>query len=93
MNTLDSIIAANMLAAIRKATLPAWGMPRNLGAKGMVQYMLPISKKNEVIVVYQLLHRISLANGFVANISSFPVSMCKFKQHSEIIIVKGTDKC
>jgi len=54
----------------------------------MEQNMAPTSNKNEVIVTYQLFHRISLANGLVARMSSFPVSMHKFKEHCEIIITE-----
>ena len=46
----------------------------------------PMSIKKVVNVKYQLFHRISFANGLVARISSFPVSMYKNKEHSEIII-------
>jgi hypothetical protein len=65
MKNLESIIAV--------ATL------QNIFANMFVRYSPPNidarSRKSEVIVWYQLLQRISLAYGFVARISSFPVSM------------------
>jgi hypothetical protein len=52
---------------------------QNIFANMLVRYNPPnieaTSKKSEVIVWYQLLQRISFAYGFVARISSFPVSM------------------
>lgn len=62
MNTLASMQAVNIPDKIRNSRKGNKNVPT----------MPATSNKNEVIVKYQLFQRISLAYGFVANISSFP---------------------
>jgi hypothetical protein len=69
INVLDNSSAAPTLHKTRR--------PR--ASKYIVPAIVPISNRKVVIVKYQLFHRISFAKGFVARISSLPVSMHKFK--------------
>ena len=79
MKKRESIIAANTLHTLLNDSAAAMGIEKYFGTVSNVPNTAAISRKSEVIVCHQLFQRISFANGFVARISSFPVSIYEFK--------------